>query len=74
MVFIEALRQLQFTLHRENVVFIHVSLVPSVGGTATEEGEQKTKPTQHSVKELRSLGISPDVVVCRYAVKNVIYI
>jgi CTP synthase (UTP-ammonia lyase) len=61
MVFLEALRQMQFIVSAENLLFIHVSLVPVVGSV----GEQKTKPTQHSVKELRSLGISPDVVVCR---------
>ncbi|RYG63136.1 CTP synthase (glutamine hydrolyzing), partial [archaeon] len=61
MVFLEALRQFQFVVGRENVVFVHVSLVPAVGG----EAEQKSKPTQHSVKELRSLGLSPDIIVCR---------
>jgi CTP synthase len=61
MVFLEALRQFQFSLGRENVMFVHVSLVPCLGA----DGEQKTKPTQHTVKELRSLGISPDVIVCR---------
>ena len=59
MVFLEALRQFQFLVGRENILFIHVSLVPVLGG------EQKTKPTQHSVKELRGLGLSPDVIVCR---------
>lgn len=61
MVFLEALRQFQFKVGRENILFMHVSLVP-VLGTA---GEQKTKPTQHSVKDLRSLGLSPDIIVCR---------
>ena len=59
--FIEALRQFQFRVGRENICFVHVSLVPVMGPV----GEQKTKPTQHSVKELRSLGIIPDVLVCR---------
>ena len=51
--YIEALRQFQFRVGRENVTFVHVSLVPVMGPV----GEQKTKPTQHSVKELRGLGI-----------------
>ena len=59
--FIEALRQFQFRVGRENIFFVHVSLVPVLGPV----GEQKTKPTQHTVKELRGLGISPDVLVCR---------
>tara|TARA_B100000424_G_C22944944_1_gene502877 strand:- start:2588 stop:4210 length:1623 start_codon:yes stop_codon:yes gene_type:complete len=59
--FIEALRQFQFRVGRENVCFVHVSLVPVMGPV----GEQKTKPTQHTVKELRGLGINPDVLVCR---------
>ena len=59
MVFLEALRQFQFKVGKENIMYVHVSLVPTVGS------EQKTKPTQHSVKELRSLGLSPDVIVCR---------
>ena len=59
--FIEALRQFQFRVGRENVCFVHVSLVPVMGPV----GEQKTKPTQHTVKELRGLGIIPDVLVCR---------
>ena len=57
----EALRQFQFRVGRENVTFVHVSLVPVLGPV----GEQKTKPTQHTVKELRGLGISPDILVCR---------
>lgn len=61
MVFLEALRQFQFALGRENIIFIHCSLVPVLGS----QGEQKTKPTQHTVKELRSVGIAPDVIVCR---------
>ena len=59
--FLEALRQFQFRVGRENVCFVHVSLVPVMGPV----GEQKTKPTQHTVKELRGLGINPDVLVCR---------
>jgi CTP synthase len=61
MVFLEALRQFQFLVGRGNILFLHVSLVPVLGSV----GEQKTKPTQHSVKELRGLGLSPDVIVCR---------
>jgi len=60
-VFLEALRQFQFSVGRENIIFIHISLVPVLGSV----GEQKTKPTQHSVKELMSVGISPDIIVCR---------
>lgn len=63
MVFLEALRQFQFAVGRENTMFVHVSLLPVVGSAGS--GEQKTKPTQHSVKELRSLGLSPDLIVCR---------
>ena len=60
--YIEALRQVsKFKVGRENVTFVHVSLVPVMGPA----GEQKTKPTQHSVKELRGLGITPDILVCR---------
>ena len=59
--FIEALRQFQFRVGRENFILIHVSLVPVVGVV----GEQKTKPTQHTVKELRAAGLSPDFLVCR---------
>lgn len=58
MVFLEALRQFQFTIGRNNIMFIHVSLVPFID-------EQKSKPTQHSVKELRAIGLSPDVIICR---------
>jgi len=59
--FIEALRQFQFRVGQDNVCFVHVSLVPVMGPV----GEQKTKPTQHTVKELRGLGIIPDILVCR---------
>jgi CTP synthase len=61
MMFLEALRQFQFRVGHENIIFVHVSLVPVMGVV----GEQKTKPTQHSVKELRSVGINPDIIVCR---------
>eukprot|EP01036_Dinobryon_divergens_P029812 gene29812-38966_t len=61
MIFLEALRQFQFLVGRENIAFVHVSLVPVLGSV----GEQKTKPTQHSVKELRALGLSADIIVCR---------
>jgi len=59
--FVEALRQFQFRVGRENVCFFHVSLVPVIGVV----GEQKTKPTQHTVKELRASGIAADFLVCR---------
>ena len=59
--FLEAIRQLGVELGRNHVVYIHLTLVPVVGGS----GEIKTKPTQHSVKELRSIGIQPDVLLCR---------
>ncbi len=59
--FLEAIRQLGVELGRNNCVYIHLTLVPIVGGS----GEIKTKPTQHSVKELRSIGIQPDVLLCR---------
>ncbi len=59
--FLEAIRQVATDVGRENVMYIHVTLVPYLG----KSGELKTKPTQHSVKELRSIGIQPDVIVCR---------
>jgi CTP synthase len=59
--FLEALRQMRSDLGRENTLFIHVTWLPHIGAT----GEIKTKPTQHSVRELRSIGISPDVIVAR---------
>ncbi len=59
--FLEAIRQMKTDLGRENVCYIHVTLVPFLERT----GELKTKPTQHSVKELRSIGIQPDSIVCR---------
>ena len=59
--FLESIRQVKYEVGAENVCFIHVTLVPYLG----KAGEIKTKPTQHSVKELRSLGIQPDILVCR---------
>jgi CTP synthase len=59
--FLEAIRQLGVELGRNNCVYMHLTLVPEVGGS----GEIKTKPTQHSVKELRGIGIQPDVLLCR---------
>jgi CTP synthase len=59
--FLEAIRQMGVELGRNNVVYMHLTLVPVVGGSH----EIKTKPTQHSVKELRSIGIQPDVLLCR---------
>jgi CTP synthase len=59
--FLEAIRQLRLDLGRDNVCYVHVTLVPFIGPA----GEQKTKPTQHSVTELRARGIQPDLIVCR---------
>ncbi len=59
--FLEALRQMRSDVGRDNICYIHVTLVPFIGPS----GEQKTKPTQHSVTELRSRGIQPDIIVCR---------
>ena len=59
--FLEALRQMRTDLGRENSLYIHVTWLPHIGAT----DELKTKPTQHSVRELRSIGISPDVIVAR---------
>ena len=59
--FLEAIRQIQYEVGKENTCFIHVTLVPYLG----KAGELKTKPTQHSVKELRMIGIQPDIIVCR---------
>lgn len=59
--FLEAIRQLRTELGKENVIYIHVTLVPYL----KVANELKTKPTQHSVKELRSIGIQPDLIVCR---------
>jgi len=59
--FIEAIRQMRQELGRENTLFVHVTLVPYIAAA----GELKTKPTQHSVKELLSVGIQPDILLCR---------
>lgn len=59
--FLEAIRQLRKEVGRQNVLYMHVTLVPWIPSA----GEMKTKPTQHSVKELRSIGIQPDILVCR---------
>jgi len=59
--FLEAIRQFRLDVGRDNVCYIHVTLVPFIGPA----GEQKTKPTQHSVTELRSRGIQPDAIICR---------
>ncbi len=59
--FLEAIRQIRYEVGRENVMYIHVTLLPYL----TKAGELKTKPTQHSVKELLSIGIQPDILVCR---------
>ncbi|HID71619.1 MAG TPA: CTP synthase (glutamine hydrolyzing) [Thermoplasmata archaeon] len=61
MPFLEAVRQLHIEVGHENLIFIHTTLVPVIGVV----GEQKTKPTQHSVKALREIGILPDMMVCR---------
>ena len=59
--FLEAIRQLRSDLGKDNVLYIHLTLVPYL----RVAGELKTKPTQHSVKELRSIGIQPDIIICR---------
>ena len=59
--FLEAIRQMRTDVGRDNVMYLHVTLVPYLG----KSGELKTKPTQHSVKELRGIGIQPDVIICR---------
>ncbi len=59
--FLEAIRQVKKEVGKNDVLYIHVTLVPYISAA----GELKTKPTQHSVKELRSIGISPDIIVCR---------
>lgn len=59
--FLEAIREMRSDVGRDNVVFIHVTLIPFLSAS----GEVKTKPTQHSVAELRSIGISPSIIVCR---------
>ncbi len=59
--FLEAIRQIKYDVGKENAMYIHVTLVPYLA----KAGELKTKPTQHSVKELRGLGIQPDALICR---------
>src|SRR5438552_10248064 len=59
--FLEAIRQMRRDAGRENVLYMHLTLLPQITATS----ELKTKPTQHSVKELRSIGINPDVILCR---------
>ncbi len=59
--FLEAIRQMGYNEKRENCLYVHLTLVPYI----KTAGELKTKPTQHSVKELQSIGISPDIIVCR---------
>jgi CTP synthase len=59
--FLEAIRQLRIDVGKENALFVHVTLVPYIKAA----GELKTKPTQHSVKELRSIGLQPDILICR---------
>jgi CTP synthase len=59
--FLEAIRQLRYSLGRQNVLYVHLTLVPYIKAA----GELKTKPTQHSVKELLSIGIQPNILVCR---------
>ncbi len=59
--FLEAIRQVRYTVGEENCMYVHVTLLPYISGSH----ELKTKPTQHSVKELRAIGIQPDAIVCR---------
>ena len=59
--FLEAIRQMRKDVGRDNTLYMHLTLLPHIGAT----GELKTKPTQHSVKELRAIGIQPDVILCR---------
>lgn len=59
--FLEAIRQIKYDIGKENVMYIHLTLLPYLG----KAGEVKTKPTQHSVRELREIGIQPDAIVCR---------
>ena len=59
--FLEAIRQMRTSVGRRNTFYVHVTLLPYIGAT----GELKTKPTQHSVKELRAIGIQPDAIICR---------
>ncbi len=59
--FLEAIRQMRYDVGRENVLYVHLTLIPYI----RTSGELKTKPTQHSVRELRAIGIQPDVLICR---------
>ncbi|BEP30274.1 CTP synthase [Helicovermis profundi] len=59
--FLEAIRQIKFDIGEENVMYIHLTLIPYL----SKAGELKTKPTQHSVRDLREIGIQPDIIVCR---------
>jgi len=59
--FLEAIRQFRLEVGRQNAIFVHLTLVPFIGAS----GELKTKPTQHSVRELRAIGIQPDILLCR---------
>ena len=59
--FLEAIRQMRNEVGKDNVFYAHVTFLPYIGST----GELKTKPTQHSVRELRSIGIQPDAIICR---------
>src|ERR1017187_8850740 len=59
--FLEAIRQMRHEQGRESCLFVHVTLVPWIAAAQ----EMKTKPTQHSVKELRAIGIQPDILLCR---------
>jgi CTP synthase len=61
MPFLEAIRQFRLDVGRENTIYVHLTLVPFIGAA----GELKTKPTQHSVRDLRSIGIQPDILLCR---------
>ncbi|MDD2219245.1 MAG: CTP synthase, partial [Desulfoplanes sp.] len=63
--FVEAIRQMRNDLGKDNVLYVHLTLVPYI----KTAGEIKTKPTQHSVKELRSIGIQPDIILCRSEVE-----
>src|SRR6185436_18227342 len=59
--FLEAIRQMPYDVGRENVLYVHLTLVPYIGAA----GELKTKPTQHSVNKLREIGIQPNILLCR---------
>src|SRR3990170_8207470 len=61
MPFLEAIRQFRLEVGRDNAIYVHLTLVPFIGAA----GELKTKPTQHSVRDLRAIGIQPDILMCR---------